>query len=193
MAKSPFKKSKQKYLIIFILLVFLVVSGLVIFFYLPTVNWSVYKSNKVALTFKHPKDWAISECSDPTLFPQMKIEEMVVFKTECDQTNWGQYENSIGDITVTQLSEDTDPRKITNSPFMDADSRTLEPTRIGNMDGYSLVVKPTSKIPYSKENVYYVVVNNLVYKIRLFDHTFYKESKEKTIKTFEKILSTFQF
>lgn len=199
MIKSLSKKFQQKhltYLLVVLLLFILTVMVSFIFtFYLPTAGWLSYKSNLVPLSFKYPKDWPISQCSEPILFPQMKIEEVISFENECD---WMQSKSSLGSITIEKLTEHNHPKSYIDSPLIPFAYRSnLKEIKIGNKTGYLLIYTPNPKYPpiesQPKGRTYYVVANNLVYTIRLLERTFYKGSETETTKTFEKMLTTFQF
>ena len=197
--KSLSKELQQKQLTLILVVLLLctlaTIVSFVTIFYLPTAGWLSYKSSHVSLSFKYPKDWPISQCSEPILFHQMKIEEVVYFDKECD---WRQYQTSIGDVTVQKVDDiDAYFKGFDGTAKIYGYGGSLKPVQIGNKTGYLLVyiphpTKPPLE-PSPKGKTYYVVANNLVYTINLNERNFYKGSEAETIRTFERILSTFQF
>ena len=195
---SLFKKAKPKRLtsiLIIGLFVSLTIVSLVTVSYLPTAGWLAYKSTHVPLSFKYPKDWPVSVCSEPILFPQMKIEEVVSFDKECD---WMQSQTSIGDVTVQKVDDvDAYVKGFTGPAKIYGYGSSLKSVQVGNKTGYLLVYTPHPTkppiYPSPKKKTYFVKANNLVYIIRLDERNFYKGNEAETTKTFEKILSTFQF
>ncbi len=182
-------------LIVLLLFTLAATVSFVMIFYLPTAGWLSYRSSLVPLSFKYPKDWPISQCSEPVLFPQMKIEEVVSFDKECD---WMQSQTDIGDVTVQKVDDvDAYVKGFTGPAKIYGYGSSLKSVQVGNKTGYLLVYTPHPTRPpihsSPKKKTYFVKANNLVYTIRLTGYSFYKGSEIETTKTFEKMLATFQF
>lgn len=170
---------------ILILTLFLILAVFFFFLY-KKYHWISFRSNTVLLSFNHPQNWPVTQCSTTLPFKLLEAEgkEIIFFADVCDLHQFKGY----GDIRVYKVGKIVPEKYLDiNGPF--SGKKELKTIKIGNTTGYYIqFLEPRTND--SKDINYYVFANDYGYYIRLFGK--YSENK-KIVEIFHKILSTFRF
>jgi len=174
----------DKKLIIFILIILLVTIFFLFKNQLLTLNWQVFVSYKVPLSFRYPKNIPLVNNCDPFMLNYRKIEEEIIFDNTCE---FDQKKEVLGRITVKKVGNIKDPQQYLNDELtFPGHQFELKTNKIGDSKGYLLINNENSNIKN-----YYVFANNLEYKISLGKLS--EPLTPKLEKAFNTILSTFKF
>lgn len=165
----------------------------------PTANWKIFTSQRADLSFQYPPDWPVNQCSVRETYQFDDEVEHVDFAEDCIPNATSQ---SFGFVIVKKVfgyiknpADYIQERE--SGPF---DVTTVTSAQVGNTKGYMVINQPKSNAQgnLSPEVKRFYIIKDysnftLVYLIGLTNPGHLGWEKEKGIRTFDQILSTFKF